>query len=186
MLNSREEISFFSQLIPVLLILCYLISPRAFVDVSKHTLGKTLAVLFICLYAFQDVIHGMFLCILVILYYQQVLESFISRSGENYVEFIPKPSEKNGDCEFEEYVESDFTSVREAYPEKLPPLKKMREVLYLKEKRHNPHVKCKNSVKNNVISQVYPEKECSSKIQIQVINKQDIESSLESKNSHNA
>ena len=160
MLSSTEFLYFVTQSLPVVLIILYFLYPLSFRRVSEHPLGKLIAILFIALYSYQDIIRGIFICLLVILYYHQKVEDFISESGMNYVEHLPKVSEKEGSSVFDSHLEKDFTSVEEAYPSHLKPIKKVGESLFRKDNCAIDSSKVTfkgQTVKNNLVTHVYPE-----------------------------
>lgn len=148
------------QGLPVAFIIVYVLFPRSFARVSSHPLGKCIAVLMIVLYSYQDMMHGLIICLLVILYYQGDSEGFLSRQTQEYVEYLPKPSIKAHSIGFEGHAEKDFTPVEEAYPDKLPPIRKVRELLFRREFCHPTEnlVHHKNQpVRHSLVSHVYPE-----------------------------
>ena len=103
-------------------------------------------------------IHGLLICLLVILFYHQEMESFLSKSGVNYEKYIPKPSKKETIAHFENNLEKDYTSVDEAYPLKIPTVKKANEAIFRKERCVNSRVQYKNQhLKNHLVTHVYPE-----------------------------
>ena len=160
MLSSTEFVYFVTQSLPVILIILYFLYPASFRRVSEHPLGKLIAILLIALYSYKDIIHGIFICLLVIVYYHQKVEDFVSESGMNYVEHLPKAAEKEDATVFDGHLEKDFTSVEEAYPSDLKPVKKVGESLFRKEKcaMDSSKVMMKGqTVKNNLVTHVYPE-----------------------------
>ena len=189
MLESNELLKLFSQGLPIVLLICYLLFPDIFVRLSNRPLGKIIAVFLICIYTYQDMIHGLLLCLLIILYYNQELESFISKSGVDYANYLPKPSRKDGQSKYENHLEKDFTSVDEAYPDNIAPVKKVSEAIFRKEKCMKSKVQCKNqNLKNNIVTHVYPELQFSQEICNPcdrtchfTITKQNIETSLKPK-----
>ncbi len=194
MLTSSESVTFFTQALPVILILAYFLVPKAFRQVSFHALGKMIAVLLIVLYTYQDRVHGLLVCLLVILYYHRCYEeSFVSRPTAEYAAYIPKPSAKSLPTQFDPHLEQDFTHVGEAYPDKLAPIKKVGEALFRKEKCHNAKVRYKNqTMKNNMVTHVYPELQfrdgecnpCDRTCHFTIQNKQETEATLAPKNAH--
>jgi hypothetical protein len=160
MLSSHDFVLFCTQCLPVVLIILYFLYPVSFRTVSDHPLGKLIAISLIMLYSYQDIIHGIVICLLVIIYYHQQVEEFISDSGKNYAEYLPKPSDKNGSCEFENHLEKDFLSIEDAYPSKIKPIKKVSESLFRKERCAKDTAKVHwkgETVKTNLIRYVYPE-----------------------------
>lgn len=158
MLPTKELLKLIRQGLPIILILFYMLFPEAFVNVSKHPLGKLLAVFAIVVNTYYDMTHGLVICLLVILYYHQEMESFISKSGVNYHEYIPKPSKKETIAQFENNLDRDFTHVDEAYPQNVPPIKKESEAIFRKERCVDSKVQYKNqTLKNHLVTHVYPE-----------------------------
>ena len=149
-----------TQGLPIALIILYLLFPVQFVQVSEHPLGKFIAVMMIALYSYQDMMHGLLLCLLIILFYhQEDVEGFISDTTQNYVEYLPKPSRKSH-ADFDNHLEKDFTHIDEAYPNSIPPVKKVAEFLFRREycDASLNRVKYKNqNVKNCLVTHVYPE-----------------------------
>lgn len=192
----NDSLKFTSEALPIILIICYLLFPSKFVEVSKHSLGKMIALFMICIYTYQDRLYGLLLCLLVILYYHQDMESFLSRSTMNYVQYLPKSSAKKAtSMAFEENLEKDFTAIDEAYPNKIKPVKKVSEALFRKEKCHQSKVQCKNqTLKNHVISHVYPELQfndgvcnpCDSTCHFTIEKRQQVEDDLKPKNTHSS
>jgi hypothetical protein len=196
MLSSTEFVYFVTQTLPVALIILYFLYPESFQRVSEHPLGKLIAILLIALYSYQDIIHGIFICLLVIVYYHQKVEDFISESGINYVEHLPTASEKEESCIFDNNVEKDFTSVEEAYPSNLKPIKKVGESLFRKENcaRDSSQIMFKGqTVKNNLVTHVYPEFQfhntecnpCDRTCHFSIQKKQEIEETLQLPKSSN-
>lgn len=195
-MSMNESLKFTTQALPIILLICYLLFPSKFVEVSKHSLGKMIALFLICIYTYQDMVYGLLLCLLVILYYHQDMESFLSRSTMNYVEYLPKASvKKSTSMAFEDHLEKDFTGVEEAYPNKLKPVKKVSEALFRKEKCHQSKVQCKNqNLKNHVISHVYSELQfqgdvcnpCDPTCHFTIEKRQQIEDDLKPKNTHSS
>jgi len=67
------------QFIPIVLLFVFLTYRDEFVDFSQTTGGKVLAVAMILLYTHMDKVFGLFVCSLVILYYQsEWMESFLN------------------------------------------------------------------------------------------------------------
>ena len=158
MLPTKELSKLIHQGLPILLIIIYLLFPDHFLHVSKHPLGKLIAVFAISIYTYYDMTHGLVICLLVILYYHQEMESFISKSGVNYQEYLPKPSPKDAIAMFENNIEKDYTHVDEAYPLNLPPIKKVSEAIFRKERCVQSKVQHKNqTLKNHLVTHIYPD-----------------------------
>jgi hypothetical protein len=160
MSHTEEFRKLIIQGLPVAIILLYVLFPVSFARVSSHPLGKCIAVLMIVLYSYQDMMHGLIICLLIILYYQQDSEGFLSRQTQEYAEYLPKPSLKEHSIGFEGHAEKDFTPVEEAYPDTLPPVRKVSELLFRREFCHptDGQVLHKNQpVYHSLVSHVYPE-----------------------------
>ena len=187
MLPTKELLKLIRQGLPIFLIIVYLLFPDAFVNISKHPLGKLIAVFAISIFTYYDMTHGLVICLLVILYYHQEMESFISKSGVNYQEYLPTPSKKETIAQFENNLENDFTHVSEAYPQKLPPIKKEAEAIFRRERCVNSKVIHKNqTLKNQLVTHIYPElnfregecNPCDSTCHFTVTSKQAVENKL--------
>lgn len=187
MLPTKELLKLIRQGIPILLFLLYVLFPDAFGNVSKHPLGKLIAVFAISLYTYYDMTQGLVICLLVILYYQQEMESFISKSGVNYHEYMPKPAKKETIAQFENNLDRDFTHMDEAYPQNLPPIKKESEAIFRKERCVESKVQHKNqTLKNHLVTHVYPElnfrdgecNPCDPTCHFTVLSKQTVENKL--------
>jgi hypothetical protein len=159
MSKSTEFRKLVTQGLPIALIILYLLFPVVFVRASEHPLGKFVAVMMIVLYTYQDMIQGLIICLLIIIFYHKEVEGFISETTQNYVDFLPKPSRKTNN-EFENHLEKDFTPIEDAYPEKLHPVKKVSEFLFRRDfcDASLNNVKYKDQkVKNCLVTHVYPE-----------------------------
>lgn len=163
MSHAREFHKLIIQGLPIALIILYVLFPALFRKISSLPLGKCIAVVIIILYTFQDMMFGFVVCLLVILFYQRdATEGFLSKPIQNYVEFLPKPSLKEDSITFDSNSNTDFTSVNEAYPENLPPIRKVSEQLFRREFCHSTEnrVTFKNQkVNNSLVTHVYPELE---------------------------
>ena len=151
-----------TQGLPIALTILYLLFPAPFVQVSIQPLGKCIAVAMIVLLTYQDMMHGFVICLLTIIYYQgEVVEGFlVSKTTQNYADFLPKPSLKEDSITFQGHLGRDFTSVGEAYPDTLQPIRKVSEHLFRKDFCHSTesHVLFKDQkVGKSLISHVYPE-----------------------------
>jgi hypothetical protein len=192
--TSFELFHFSLQAIPILLIVCYVLAQEMFDRVSHHALGKLIAIFLICLYTYKDHLYGAVVCVLVILYYHQQTETFLSKSTTEYAEHLPKSSgKKNTSLPFEDHLEKDFTHMEEAYPNKIKPVKKVNEALFRKEKCHQSKVLYKDqTMKNHMITHVYPELQfqdgecnpCDRTCHFTLEKKQQIEQELAPKNTH--
>lgn len=160
MVDIKEFRKLVTQGLPIALIILFILFPTSFARVGSQPLGKCIAVAMIVFYTYQDMMHGFIICLLTILYYQREMEGFLSKSTQEYVEFLPKPSLKEHSIAYEGHLEKDFTSLEEAYPDKLAPVKKVSEHLFRREFCHKTknHIEYKDQrVKNSLVSHVYPE-----------------------------
>ena len=188
----------FSKLIlqgsPVVLIILYVLFPGSFARVSSHPLGKCIAVLMIVLYSYQDMMHGLIICLLIILYYQSEVEGFVSRQTQEYVDYLPKPAHKEDSTLFVGHLDKDYTHVEEAYPDTLPPIKKVSELLFRRDFCHptnNRVLHKKQPVHHSLVSHVYPElsfregecNPCDRTCHFTINHKHDAEVDLQSKSS---
>jgi hypothetical protein len=139
MSKSTEFRKLVTQGLPIALIILYLLFPVVFVRASEHPLGKFVAVMIIVLYTYQDMIQGLIICLLIIIFYHKEVEGFISETTQNYVDFLPKPSRKTNN-EFENHLEKDFTPIEDFCDASL------NNVKYKDQK-----------VKNCLVTHVYPE-----------------------------
>jgi hypothetical protein len=199
-MDSKEWTKIGKQGIPILLALWWLLFPQTMRDYSDTYLGKCLAILIISFYAFCDLTIGLFVCVLIILYYQLQdclqYETFLSKSTQEYVNHIPKPFHKISSTitgEVKDYLAKDYNSIEDAYPEKYPPIKKVGEALFRKERCHQSRPRYKNQVLNNhVVTHVYPELQfredvcnpCDKTCHFSIEKKQKIEKDLIPKNTH--
>lgn len=120
-------------------------------------------------------------------------ETFLSKSTEDYIKYIPKPFRKTSSTETKDYLAKDYTCMQEAYPEELPPIKKVGEALFRKEKCHQSKVQYKNQTMNNhMVTHVYPELQfredvcnpCNKNCHFTIEKKQSIEKDLVPRNTH--
>lgn len=196
MSNYDELRKLIIQGLPIAFIIVYLLFNEAFMKVSSQPLGKCIAICLILFYTLQDMMFGFIVCLLIILFYQQreTEEGFLSKSTQEYVDFLPKQSVKEDSINFENHAENDFTSVKEAYPEKLLPIRKASEHLFRKEfcSSSESRVYFKDQpVKNSLISHVYPEltfrdgecNPCDLTCHFSIDRKHDVEHELQSKSS---
>jgi hypothetical protein len=194
MSNYDELRKLIIQGLPIALIIVYLLFHESFMKVSSQPLGKCIAICLILFYTLQDMMFGFIVCLLIILFYQREMEGFLSKSTQEYVDFLPKQSVKEDSIRFENHVENDFTSVKEAYPEKLLPIRKASEHLFRKEfcSASESRVYFKDQpVKNSLISHVYPEltfrdgecNPCDLTCHFSIDRKHDVEHELQSKSS---
>lgn len=82
------------QFLPMILIFLFLKSPKKFAQLSNGVLGKLLAVIIILFYVSIDKIYGVFVCVLIIFYYQS---DFMEKMCEGY---------ENGSHTLEPMIES--------------------------------------------------------------------------------
>lgn len=159
MLETKELFPFLLQGFPILLCISYLLFPSAFVKVSKHPLGKMIAVALICMYTYRDMTYGLFACLLTILFYHREMESFLSESTMNYEKYLPKSAKKENSVHFDENnLKNTHLDVEEAYPVKTLPVKRVSESLFRKDTCVNSKVRYKGQdLKNHVVTHVHPE-----------------------------
>lgn len=193
MTNLQEEFIFITQFIPISLTLLYIFDSSLFYNLSHTYLGRFISILIVCLYTYKNVFLGVFICLIVILYYHQQIESFLSLPTINYYNFVPKESKKKVSSSFQNNYESDLTEISKAYPEKLKPIKKVSEFLFRKDNCKNKKLAYKNqNVKNEMIPHVFQEFQfnrnqcnpCAKTCHFTIDMKQKIESQLEPINSH--
>lgn len=150
MIKSNTSRSLLYSSVPIVLIVLYFLFPLGFHKVASHPLGKFLAVIIIITFSSMDMLHGVFLTFLMILYYEYAKyspyasctatqpESFtLSPSGKNYADNIPKASDKNGNYNAVEGIPENNRNdiyLEEAYPDQLPPIKKVNEAIFRKKK----------------------------------------------------
>ena len=162
MSQAREFHKLIIQGLPIALIILYVLFPALFRKISSLPLGKCIAVVIIILYTFQDMMFGFIVCLLVILFYQGEAEGFLSKTTQDYVAYLPKPSLKEDSIAFESNLKTDFTSVDEAYPDNLPPIRKVSENLFRSEFCHSSENRVifkDQKVNNSLVTHVYPELE---------------------------
>lgn len=194
MVDIKEFRKLVTQGLPIALIIVFILFPTSFARVASQPLGKCIAIAMIVFYTYQDMMHGFIICLLTILYFQREMEGFLSKTTQEYVEFLPKPSLKEHSISYEKHLEKDFTSLEEAYPDNLPPIKKVSEHLFRREFCHKTkhHVEYKDQkVKNSLIAHVYPEltfregecNPCDKTCHFTINRKHDAEEDLQSKSS---
>jgi hypothetical protein len=194
MADIKEFRKLVTQGLPIALIILFILFPTSFARVSSQPLGKCIAVAMIVFYTYQDMMHGFIICLLTILFYQREMEGFLSKSTQEYVEFLPKPSLKEHSIAYKGNLDKDFTSLEEAYPDNLPPIKKVSEHLFRREycNKTTNQVEYKDqTVKNSMVSHVYPEltfrqgecNPCDRTCHFTINRKQDAEEDLQSKSS---
>jgi hypothetical protein len=59
-----------SEYLPVILIFILVVYTKSFIEIANTPLGRFIAILLILLYTYIDVIQGLFVCLLIILFYQ--------------------------------------------------------------------------------------------------------------------
>jgi hypothetical protein len=106
--------------VPIILLFLLVTYTPEFVKFSHTILGKAFAVILILFYVKLDFILGLFVCALVIFYYQtDYVESFNNMLNEGFTEKIEgEEKEKEKSVEVEKPVESTeaFESLEDAYP----------------------------------------------------------------------
>jgi len=168
--------TFFNQVIPIVLLLLYFFYPCRFEMFSQTILGKTIAILILIFYTYQDMTNGLIICIFFILFYEFVSpnecslkqklqniqkkqkETFISAFTQEYADHISKPVVKQPSAGFENHLLKDFTPFHVAYPEKEKYYPKEGEALFRKEKCINHQVEHKGMiVKHGYLPHIYHE-----------------------------
>lgn len=81
------------QFLPMILIFLFLKSPKKFAQLSNGVLGKLLAVIIILFYVSIDKIYGVFVCVLIIFYYQS---DFMEKMCEGFEDGTPTPEPTKG------------------------------------------------------------------------------------------
>ena len=173
-----DSLLFFIQSVPVVLLLLYFLFPCRFEVISQTILGKSIAVLIIMFYTYQDMSIGIIVCLLIVVFYEMVneipqckrtqlkilniqeqqKESFISDYTTEYANYISYPVTKEPSSGFENYLPNDFTSVDFAYPEKEQYYPKDGEALFRKEKCRSNQVEFKGVVvKHGYLPHIYPD-----------------------------
>lgn len=163
-----DFVLFLGNASPILFIILYLLFPERFIQVSLHPLGKIIAIMAILITTYQNMLYGVLISFMVILYYtysysSDITDSFLSNTGNNYVDFIPEPSDKKSEGIYDGIASkssSEATTVDEAYPNTLAPIQKVKEVIFRKKKCDPSTAKVHykdNPVKNNYVSHVYSE-----------------------------
>ena len=64
------EASFIVEFIPVLFVLLFILYTKYMVEISHTVLGKLVAIILIVGYTTYDVLYGLVMCMMIILYYQ--------------------------------------------------------------------------------------------------------------------
>ena len=79
----KTESSIFAEIIPVILILHFALYPQSMVTIAHTYLGRFIAIALIVWYTSVNVLYGLFMCLMVILFYQlDYVESFTSVSHD--------------------------------------------------------------------------------------------------------
>ena len=84
------ESTFFVESIPILLILLFTLYTKSMIEISYTVLGKLIAVFLIIGYSVYDVLYGLIICAIVILYYQldsiECMENETPKNRLNYMQ----------------------------------------------------------------------------------------------------
>ena len=82
--------AFIAEVIPIILILLFILYTKSMVEISYTVLGKLLAICLIVGYTIYDVLYGLVMCMMVILYYQldyvenmQSIDPFTNKTDTN-------------------------------------------------------------------------------------------------------
>ena len=137
---------FLQQFIPIGLLFFFLSNRDQFVEFSQTVWGKVFAVCMILLYTHMDKLFGLFVCSLVILYYQsEWMESFMNMKDikEWEDELMKKEEPQDQQVDFMDIDHNNSESIQNQFREK---------------HCDNGQLKHKNmSVKNDMTSHVFPE-----------------------------
>ena len=93
----KKIITFFSEMIPFVLLLLFILYPCNFVLLSNTILGKIIAVIITAFYVFQDVLSGVLIGLIFLCFYQTDMVSNICKSER--FDILPLPMmipEENG------------------------------------------------------------------------------------------
>ena len=132
-----DFVLFLGNASPILFIILYLLFPERFIQVSLHPLGKMIAIMAILITTYQNMLYGVLISFMVILYYtysysSDITDSFLSNTGNNYVDFLPEPSDKKSEGVYDGIVSKsseEATAVEKAYPDTLAPIQKVKEAI---------------------------------------------------------
>lgn len=113
--------SFLYQFIPIGLLFLFLSYRNEFVEFSQTTWGKVFAVFMILLYTHMDKMFGLFVCAIVILYYQsEWMESFLNMKEleEMEKEFMKKDDKVEQQVEYVDIDHNNSESIQNEFREK--------------------------------------------------------------------
>lgn len=111
------------QFLPMILIFLFLKSPKKFAQLSNGVLGKLLAIIIILFYISIDKIYGVFVCVLIIFYYQSdFMEKMCEGSPtiETMIDLSNVEIPKDGNILYGPDLEKSqeaFENLEDAYPE---------------------------------------------------------------------
>jgi len=98
------------QIFPIIAALSYFFYPCDFEMLSGTILGKCIVVSLIIFYTYQEMMYGLVVCMMAVLFYEFALpcykpfqESFLSESGKQYADHLPKPALKHSSPGFEDH-----------------------------------------------------------------------------------
>jgi hypothetical protein len=103
MLQDIEFLNLFTQVLPVFLIIAFVLYEQHLILFSRTALGKITFIILIALYTDKNILYGLSICLIVILFYlytdkehnEHIFnESFISNTTQKYNDYIPKKALK--------------------------------------------------------------------------------------------
>lgn len=118
------------------IVIVYLLYPNELFLYSDTILGKLMAVIIIIYCTYQNVIYGLFICILIIWFYQSdTLNNFHYRYNEYFSPLAPHIvySKKNSNCNDNTESKpplSTFDRLVDVYPDEIPPMKTEAEKIF--------------------------------------------------------
>lgn len=157
------------QFIPIIILFLLLSYPEEFVLFSNLSFGRLIAVLIIIFYSSLDKYLGLFVCGLVILFYQSDYVENMRTITENFTELsysilnnseIPKVSQKIMETQPLKYAEY-FSLYLDEVPDKKIPVNDAKQELkdqFIKEYCHGNTLKHKNtSIKPEMMQHIFPQ-----------------------------
>lgn len=103
MLQDIEFLNLFTQVLPVFLIIAFILYEQHLIFFSRTALGKITFIILIALYTDKNMLYGLSMCLIVILFYLYTdkenneyifSEKFVSNTTEKYKDYIPKKALK--------------------------------------------------------------------------------------------
>jgi hypothetical protein len=103
MLQDIEFLNLFTQVLPVFLIIAFILYEQHLIFFSRTALGKITFIILIALYTDKNMLYGLSMCLIVILFYLYTdkenneyifSENFVSNTTEKYKDYIPKKALK--------------------------------------------------------------------------------------------